>query len=80
MAQLAPREECSSSGATVMVDWRSSGSHEGSQEEDSSALNPEHFLNFSFKNLELLGERNLEMAESSFDELRTEFASTDPYD
>lgn len=63
-----------------MVDWRSSGSHEGSQEEDCSALSPEHFLNFSFKNLELLGERNLEMAESSFEELRTEFATADPYE
>lgn len=76
----ASQEVSSSSGITVMVDWHSSGSHGGSQEEDCSALSPEHFLNFSFKNLELLEERNLEMAESAFEGLRSEFATTDPYE
>ncbi|CAL8463108.1 g2642 [Coccomyxa elongata] len=74
------QEVSSSSGVTMMVDWHSSGSHGGSQEEDCSTLSPEHFLNFSFKNLELLEERNLEMAETSFEDLRSEFASTDPYE
>ncbi len=74
------QEVSSSSGITVVVDWHSSGSHGGSQAEDSSTLSPEHFLNFSFKNLELLEERNLEMAETSFEGLRSEFASIDPYD
>lgn len=83
-AQSATQEDepSSSSGATMVVDWHSSGSHEGSQEEECAELAPEHFLNFSFKNLELLEERNLEMAESSFHDLRSEFAvaDIDPYE
>ena len=78
--KCSSQEVSSSSGVTVMVDWHSSGSHGGSQEEDCSILSPQHFLNFSFKNLALLGERNLEMAETSFEGLLSEFARTDPYE
>ena len=45
---------------------------------ESPAVAPNDFLNFSFKNLELLGERNQEMA-NTFDGLRLEFGNADPY-
>lgn len=45
---------------------------------ESPAVAPSDFLNFSFKNLELLGERNQEMA-NTFDGLRLEFGNADPY-
>ena len=39
------------------------------------------FLNFSFKNLELLGERNIEMAgRSGLQALRAKFGANDPYE
>ena len=49
-----------------------------SSAEDQDALGPEQFLNFSFKNLELLGRKNQEMA-SSFRALQEEFGQEDPY-
>ena len=49
-----------------------------SSAEDQDALGPEQFLNFSFKNLELLGRKNQEMA-SSFRALQDEFGQEDPY-
>ena len=45
---------------------------------DQDASLPEHFLNFSFKNLELLGRKNQEMA-SSFRALQDKFGREDPY-
>lgn len=45
---------------------------------DQNTPDPEHFLNFSFKNLELLGRKNQEMA-SSFKALQEEFGREDPY-
>ena len=45
---------------------------------ESPAMSPNDFANFSFKNLELLGERNQEMA-NTFDGLRLEFGASDPY-
>ena len=50
----------------------------GSSGDDQDALGPEQFLNFSFKNLELLGRKNQEMA-SSFRALQDEFGREDPY-
>ena len=45
---------------------------------EQDASDPEQFLNFSFKNLELLGRKNQEMA-SSFRALQEEFGREDPY-
>lgn len=49
-----------------------------SERRDRELPDPEHFLNFSFKNLELLGRKNQEMA-SSFRALQEEFGRGDPY-
>lgn len=45
---------------------------------DNEGRDAEQFLNFSFKNLELLGRKNQEMA-SSFRALQQEFGQEDPY-
>ncbi len=61
----------------------SAGQHEQwlpveSNNSDQELPDPEHFLNFSFKNLELLGRKNQEMA-NSFRALQEEFGRKDPY-
>ena len=61
-----------------VVDWESSSPLTAPAAQEQPAALPDDFLNFSFKNLELLGERNREMAES-FVGLRTQFGASDPY-
>lgn len=70
-----PPSDGSSDG---VVDWESSSPFAGQAEPEQPAALPDDFLNFSFKNLELLGERNREMAES-FVGLRSQFGASDPY-
>jgi hypothetical protein len=72
------------SASSEELAWSAHSDAEGGQdaeeeEGEGAALSPDQFLNFSFKNLELLGERNREMAET-LDGLRCEFGKTDPYD
>lgn len=54
------------------------GYHDGSEQDGELAVDDSDFLNFSFKNLELLGERNKEMVEK-MSALRAEMSDTDPY-
>ena len=46
--------------------------------EHQEASGPQHFLNFSFKNLELLGKNNQEMM-NSFDAVREELGGDDAH-
>ena len=54
------------------------GEEDNEEDEDDVPPDDSDFLNFSFKNLELLGERNKEMAER-MSALRAEVGSEDPY-
>lgn len=53
-------------------------SEDDDEDEDELTVDDSDFLNFSFKNLELLGERNKEMVEK-MSQLRAEVGDIDPY-
>ena len=74
-SSAGPPSDSSSDG---VIDWERSSAPPAPGQEEQPAAVPDEFLNFSFKNLELLGERNREMAES-LDGLRSEFGGSDPY-
>jgi hypothetical protein len=74
-SSAGPPSDSSSDG---VIDWERTSAAMGPGHDEQSPAVPDDFLNFSFKNLELLGERNREMAET-LDGLRSEFGASDPY-